>query len=418
VATPVRSLVSTIRSWNDGAEPKDGASIVRTPPMSWGDQEEEEGGNAVQPSSASNSARKAGTQTEVSPENYEVFASTLTCRRLPVIAFTDDLGEQHVWEDGCVHGGQVHRPDGPPDLCAPDPVVMSPGYLGFSIEPYMKRYLHYRDVGIVFARPMGGKFMAPSIDTVLVSYGLDSLFNRAPAMEVRRVIDVGSGCGFLGKFAAVHAPGSGALSVTLVDIDPAALAYCQTDGFNAPASGLRKRHVSWEFRVQDAIKLLDKDSKYDFIVSNPPYVPTRAEAEGASTACHSESFWEGVHLVVHLVELILEGRCAPGAHLAIMVTSLTLKAPKVRELLRAAPKRGVHVQVLVEREIAWKAWYAGPEQTDYLMASGEERRARQSIGDCSFFVGATKSGRLGDKDRACPSYSWHVAYVLDIHRPA
>lgn len=47
-------------------------------------------------------------------------------------------------------------------------------------------------VGMVFARPAGGRFMQPSIDTILVCRGL---VDALAGVQVKRLIDVGSGSG-------------------------------------------------------------------------------------------------------------------------------------------------------------------------------------------------------------------------------
>eukprot|EP00418_Pyrodinium_bahamense_P006548 CAMPEP_0179023768 /NCGR_PEP_ID=MMETSP0796-20121207/7102_1 /TAXON_ID=73915 /ORGANISM="Pyrodinium bahamense, Strain pbaha01" /LENGTH=399 /DNA_ID=CAMNT_0020719693 /DNA_START=110 /DNA_END=1309 /DNA_ORIENTATION=- len=350
-------------------------------------------------------------------QGLEVFAESLSVHSLPIVIFNDDATEQQVWYDGCIEDGQVRQPSGPPDVRAVNPVVMSPAFLGFAIEPNEKRYLHYRGVGIVFSRPVGGRFMQPSIDTILVCSALAKLFDGETAPRVRRAIDVGSGSGLLGKFAAVYGPGGDTLSVTLVDIDPKAMEYCQTPSFNASQSGSRGRPVSWSFHAGDAVQLLEIDSQFDLIISNPPYVPTPSETRGCEVSRDVSGFWEGIGLVVYLMDLMLQRRCPAGAHLVVMVTSLTLKSPQVRAALEAAPKYGVRVRQLVEREIAWKAWYAGPRGLDHLLASKVERRERQRIGECEFFVGTTEPGnsRTGSdgRDRFW-NYHWHVAYVLDI----
>eukprot|EP00747_Dinoflagellata_sp_TGD_P186043 gnl/TRDRNA2_/TRDRNA2_42877_c0_seq1.p1 gnl/TRDRNA2_/TRDRNA2_42877_c0~~gnl/TRDRNA2_/TRDRNA2_42877_c0_seq1.p1 ORF type:complete len:106 (-),score=13.46 gnl/TRDRNA2_/TRDRNA2_42877_c0_seq1:83-400(-) len=104
-----------------------------------------------------------------------------------------------------------------------------------------------------------------------------------------------------------------------------------------------------------------------------------------------------------------------------MLTSLSLKSKAVQAALESAPKKGVHVRMLLEREIGWKAWYAGPGGgVDHLLASREEQAKRTRIGDCEYYVGASKpSSRrlLGPDTSGCFGYHWHVGYVLDIHRP-
>eukprot|EP00928_Gymnodinium_smaydae_P012017 TRINITY_DN14388_c0_g1_i1.p1 TRINITY_DN14388_c0_g1~~TRINITY_DN14388_c0_g1_i1.p1 ORF type:complete len:447 (+),score=72.39 TRINITY_DN14388_c0_g1_i1:41-1381(+) len=367
--------------------------------------------------------------TRPARSTYEVFPECLNVRSLPVMEFCDDLADLLIWEDASVVEGRIEQPSGSPDVQAKHPVAMSPAYIGFAIEPYMERYLHFGGVGIVFARPYRGQFMAPSIDTVVVCEGLRRLFNSvgasstAEALEFRRALDVGSGSGFIGKFAAVHAPGKGELSVTLVDIDPVAMEYCRSAGFAANAVGCDGRAVSWNFCARDAVQLLREDAGFDLIVSNPPYIPTRAEASGTEISRPDGGFWEGVGLVVFLLELMFQGRCSPGAHLVLMITSLTLKAPAVRAALEAAPSHGVRVQVLLEREMAWKAWFAGPSSNSYLLASDDEEARRLRLGDGEYFVGATRPGRsrtLPRDHRAYNyfSYHWHVGYVLDVSRPS
>jgi len=297
---------------------------------------------------------------------------------------------------------------------------MSPAYLGFAIEPSEKRYLHYKGVGILFARPSGGSFMQPSIDTLLVCHALVRLFHKFN-ISTRRAIDVGCGSGFIGKFAAAYAPGDGELSMTLCDVDPAAKEYCLSAGFNAFETSLIGRSVSWRAVVGDGVKLLERDQQgYDLILSNPPYIPTREEVNGAAGLNARRGFWEGTGLLLYLINLMLDGRCLGGAHLVIALTSLTLKSPGVRDLLEAAPAKGVCVTILEEREIGWKAFYAGPSSTGHLLATSSERITKQRIGECEFWVGATRSGQKRFESKGCDSdhgFHWHVAYVLDFHRP-
>lgn len=143
-------------------------------------------------------------------------------------------------------------------------------------RPFSRGYLHFRGCGLVFARPGGGRFMQPSIDTMLVCRGLvDSL----ETSTVGRLIDVGSGSGFIGKFAGHHARGSGHVEVTLVDIDPMASSllaafeakkslslfsgYYKQRTFNSTAPTATGRHIEWKFSSEDAVALLQRDCAYD-----------------------------------------------------------------------------------------------------------------------------------------------------------
>lgn len=348
---------------------------------------------------------------------FEALPASVPPCRLPIVLFSDEVDVQRVWYGGRVEGGIVAPPTRTPDVRAENPVVMSPAFLGFAIEPYEKRYLHYKGVGMIFARPNGGRFMQPSIDTMLVCLGLSRLFDGGA--EVRRAVDVGSGSGFIGKFIAAKAPGSLNLGVTLVDIDQVAMEYCQSPGFGAPTRGHSGRAVAVDLRGEDAVGLLEADPGFDLIVSNPPYIPTLAEVRGSESRAMS-GFWEGIGLVVYLTELVVSGRSPTGTHLVLMVSSLTLKAPRVRRALQDAHDRGFRVRVLVEREIGWKAWYAGPRELDHLLASGQEYAKKHRIAGCDFFVGATpptcsRTGTDG-RDRLL-GYHWHYAYVVEIHKP-
>merc|ERR1712129_501871 len=113
---------------------------------------------------------------------------------------------------------------------------------------------------------------------------------------------------------------------------------------------------------------------------------------------------------------MLQGRYPQGAHLVLMVTSLALKSNGVRRVLDAAASHGVRVRPLLEREIAWKVWYAGPGGgVDHVLATREERKTRHRVGECDYFIGATEpdNRRFGGKTGGRMSYAgyhWHVAY--------
>lgn len=349
---------------------------------------------------------------------FEKFAKTLSCRNLPVVVFTDDLSEQRFWRRCSVQEGCVKLCSCEPSVVVRNPVVMSPAYKSIVLHPDTKRYMHFKGVGFVFARPSRGEFMAPSIDTVLVCHALDKLFQETSRenKKFERIIDVGAGSGFIGKFAAVHAPG--ASRVCLVDIDPAAKEYWLQAGFGSAGVA----NVRWDFQVGDACNFLKLDSEYSLIISNPPYIPTRAETTEEMSVAHICGFWEGCGLLVFLLDMLEKGRFPDEAHLVVAITSLTLKSKYVCDWLSTAASKGITVRVLDERELAWKAWYAGRgEASSHLLAVAREADERQRIGSCDFFVGATKPNKSregGEKDKIGPSadYHWHVAYVLDIFR--
>lgn len=375
--------------------------------------------SVTSPSTVSGSSLAASSPTyeAVGECDFVSFPKSVQVPNLPVVYFNDEVEQQLIWEYSQVKDGQVQVTSTTPDIRVKNPVVMSNASQGFVVQPYELRYLHYRKVGLVFARPAGGRFMQPSIDTILVCRGLvDALRDMKP---VQRLIDVGSGSGFIGKFAGHYAQGTGSVEVTLVDIDPVASTYYQSRTFNAEAATATGRKIQWKFCAEDAVALLEKDCDFDLIVSNPPYIPTKSEAAGKLSP-HSGGFWEGVGLVVFLLDLLAQ-RAKPGTKLVLMVSSLTLKAPAVLEALERTVKNGCALKVLLERAIAWKAWYAGPNSLDHLLATKNQRDTPHEVAGCRLFLGATVPGssRFGTSEDGRDlllGYHWHMAYVLELQK--
>ena len=54
--------------------------------------------------------------------------------------------------------------------------------------------------------------------------------------------------------------------------------------------------------------------------------------------------------------------------------------------------RGVRVRLLLEREVAWKAWYAGAGLTKHLMAGAGFVDTRVALGNVTCFIGCTPPG--------------------------
>ncbi len=78
-----------------------------------------------------------------------------------------------------------------------------------------------------------------------------------------RILDLCCGCGALGIAAALEFPEA---SLTLVDVDPAAVACT---GTNVARFGLEARA---EVRSSDLFEALD-GPRFDLVIANPPYVP-------------------------------------------------------------------------------------------------------------------------------------------------
>mmetsp|Transcript_14112 Transcript_14112/g.33201 ORF Transcript_14112/g.33201 Transcript_14112/m.33201 type:complete len:456 (-) Transcript_14112:95-1462(-) len=386
---------------------------------------DEQGGRGRQQVREASSHERQRSRSKINASlnsfEFECFPSSVTHASLPLVAFSDDVHEMRVWRRGSIADGVVSWSRRCPDLCVRDPIAMSPAYLGFALEPTARRVLQYRGVGIVFARPPRALFMQPSIDTVLLCSGLQRLFCSGTC-TFRSAVDVGCGSGFIAKFMAVHAPGTGELRVALVDVDPAALQYSLSEGFAAPARSASGRAISWLRHAGDAAALLARAGPgFDLWASNPPYIPTREEViKGNAVSSHtagSNAFWEGTGLVVFLIERFAHS--TRGAHLVLVVSSLTLKAPGVVRALETTEERGMECRCLLEREVAWKAWYAGPWGHDYLLATRGELRQRAKVAGLELFVGAAPPGKarlqtVADGRGRCRSYHWHVLYVLDF----
>ena len=110
----------------------------------------------------------------------------------------------------------------------------------------------------------------PETEFVVITL-LDLIKRDAPGRPIR-VADVGTGSGVLAVCAAKHARQA---SVTAIDISPGALAVAKQ---NARDHGVLDQI---EFVESDLLTCLPAEAKFDFIVSNPPYV---SEAEFAELA--------------------------------------------------------------------------------------------------------------------------------------
>jgi release factor glutamine methyltransferase len=101
----------------------------------------------------------------------------------------------------------------------------------------------------------------PETELLVVAL-LDSAKNR-PVGAKLTIADVGTGSGVIAVAAAKHLPGC---RVTAIDISPAALQVAKS---NAEKHKVVDRI---EFIQSDLFTAVPKEKKFDFIVSNPPYV--------------------------------------------------------------------------------------------------------------------------------------------------
>jgi release factor glutamine methyltransferase len=115
--------------------------------------------------------------------------------------------------------------------------------------------------------------LIPRPETEFVVIGLlDAAKTQTPAVrnDGLEIADVGTGSGILAVTAAKKLP---AARVTAIDISPAAL---EIAAVNAAAHGVSERVALVE---SDLFAKVDPKRKFDFIVSNPPYITTAEMAE-------------------------------------------------------------------------------------------------------------------------------------------
>jgi release factor glutamine methyltransferase len=130
------------------------------------------------------------------------------------------------------------------------------------------------------------------------------------------IADVGTGSGIIAVCLAKHLPGS---RVTAIDISPAALAVAAE---NAKKHGVAERI---EFVAGDLLASVPAGRRFDFVVSNPPYVTTaeletlapdvkKFEPHGALVAGP-----KGTEVIERLIPQAAE-RLHPGGHLLMEIS--------------------------------------------------------------------------------------------------
>jgi release factor glutamine methyltransferase len=145
------------------------------------------------------------------------------------------------------------------------------------------------------------------------------------------IADVGTGSGVLAVCAAKYVPDA---RVTAIDISPAALAVARR---NAERHGVAERI---EFVESDLFARLPPDARYDYILSNPPYISTSEMAELSRdihehephVALHAGE--QGTDVAAPLIEQAAR-RLKPGGVLLVEVSPMIAAA--VEQLVRKQP---------------------------------------------------------------------------------
>jgi release factor glutamine methyltransferase len=173
--------------------------------------------------------------------------------------------------------------------------------------------------------------LIPRPETELVVVALLDHVKQRHGGETIDIADVGTGSGILAVCAAKYVPNS---RVTAIDISPAALAVARR---NAEKHGVAERI---DFVESNLFQRVAPHARFDYIVSNPPYVSTAEMAQLAPdvrehephVALHAGE--EGTTVIVPLVEQSAE-RLRPGGVLLIEISPMI--AEQVEQLVRDNP---------------------------------------------------------------------------------
>jgi release factor glutamine methyltransferase len=167
----------------------------------------------------------------------------------------------------------------------------------------------------------------PETELVVVAL-LDHVKERSGENVAVEIADVGTGSGILAVCAAKYVPDS---RVTAIDISPAALAVAQR---NAVRHSVTERMA---FVESDLFSAVPAESRFDFILSNPPYVSTAEMATLAADVREHEpkialhAGERGIEVIARLLPQAAE-RLKAGGVLIIEVSPMI--AAEVEELIR------------------------------------------------------------------------------------
>ncbi len=170
--------------------------------------------------------------------------------------------------------------------------------------------------------------LIPRPETEFLVIALVDLARQRPGEEIT-ICDVGTGSGIIAVTAAKHLPQS---RVTATEISPAALEVARS---NVQRHGLLERI---ELVQSDLFSALPPERRFDFVVSNPPYV---SEAELGRLAAEVRDHEprralvagpRGTEVIEALVPQAAE-RLNPGGHLRLEISPMVQQS--VEALLAA-----------------------------------------------------------------------------------
>lgn len=128
-------------------------------------------------------------------------------------------------------------------------------------EAWIGDYSFYIDERAIIPRSFIGE--------LLVNDQLQTVMST-PAEDIQRVLELCTGNGSLAILAALHFPNA---QVDAVDLSPAALEIARKNVADYGLSDRVRLHHG------DMFQPLTRDTRYDLIISNPPYVPADEMAE-------------------------------------------------------------------------------------------------------------------------------------------
>jgi release factor glutamine methyltransferase len=170
--------------------------------------------------------------------------------------------------------------------------------------------------------------LIPRPETELLVVALLDHVKQAGVREGIQIADVGTGSGILAVCAAKYVAGS---QVTAIDVSPPALAVARR---NAARHGVEERIA---FVESDLFAALPPDVRFDYILSNPPYITTAEMAElGKDVREHEphvalHAGEQGTDVIAPLIEQAA-ARLKPGGLLLIEISPML--AENVEQLVR------------------------------------------------------------------------------------
>jgi release factor glutamine methyltransferase len=174
--------------------------------------------------------------------------------------------------------------------------------------------------------------LIPRPETELLLVRLLDLARQQPAStESLQIADVGCGSGILAVCAARSLAGA---RVTAIDISPAALAVARE---NAQALGVAGQI---EFVESDLFAVVEPSRRYDFVISNPPYVRSdemaglMVDVRKFEPRIALEAGPRGTEVIERLIPQAAQ-RLQPGGWLLVEIGPAI--EPAARELLAAEP---------------------------------------------------------------------------------